>query len=308
MKLYPVVIFLFSFFLNLLSANFSAAQTPDSIPKFPPTGHVRYTLTTDSIVREVFAIVAQKHIDQLPIGERIAAIGKIFLEKPYIEKSLEVGSDKDEVICSLQGFDCVTFFESIWALARLAKNPTLGTSYHFGLELAKTRYRDFEGFSSRLHYTCDYFYENAKRGLLKEMTKTIGGSEAKREKKTIDFMTKHPDLYPQLADDPVMVMKMDSIEKMINARGGYYYIPKEDVEDIEKGIMTGDLIGITTSFSGIDCSHTGIAIREKDGRIHFMHASSATQKVIISPVPLAEYLAGNKKQTGIMIYRPVDVK
>ena len=172
------------------------------------------------------------------------------------------------------------------------------------------RYRDGirNGYQTRLHYTSDYFYDNAKRGNLKEMTKIIGGSDAKLEKKQINFMTMHPNYYPQLKDDPSMVAKMDSIEKTINARGGFYYIPKEDVEDNEKGIHTGDLIGITTSVPGIDCSHTGIAIRQKDGRVHFMHASSAMHKVIISPAPLAEYLAGNSKQTGIMIFRPVEAK
>jgi hypothetical protein len=228
----------------------------DSIPKFPSTGHIRYTLATDSTLRTVYAIIKEKHIADLPIGERIAAIGKIFLEKPYIDKSLEVGSDKDEVICNLQGFDCVTFFESVWALARLAKSTIPFSSYGLGIELSQTRYRDFNGFSSRLHYTSDYFYVNTQRGLLQEMTKKVGGDDAKLETKTINFMTKHPNSYQQLKYDIAMNAKIDSTEKIINARGGFYYIPKEDVEDNEKGIHTGDLLGITTSIPGIDCSHT----------------------------------------------------
>jgi hypothetical protein len=286
---------------------------------------------TDSILHTTIALIHNKHFEKLPIGDRIAAIGKLFLGKPYIDKSLEVGNDVEEVVCNLEGFDCVTFFESIWALARLANKHSSDTSnlmFVYGDELARTRYRerpccDYErgqppskgGFQSRLHYTSDYFYRNAnlhyangELALLQEMTKEIGGSDAKLEKKPINFMTSHPSLYKQLKDDPSMVAKMDSIEKMINARGGFYYIPKEDVEDNEKGIHTGDLIGITTSIPGIDCSHTGIAIREKDGRVHFMHASSAMHKVIISPMPLADYLAGNSKQTGIMIYRPLEPK
>jgi len=291
----------------------------------------KFSPATDSILHAIIDLSHKKHFEKLPIGDRIAAIGKLFLGTPYIDKSLEVGNDKDEVVCNLEGFDCVTFFESIWALARLAKKHSSDTSnlmFIYGEELRMTRYRDVPccdyetgikgspgGFPTRLHYTSDYFYRNSnlryangELALLKEMTKEIGGSDAKLEKKKINFMTTHPSLYKQLANDPAMVAKMDSIEKMIGARGGFYYIPKEDVEDNEKGIHTGDLIGITTSIPGIDCSHTGIAIKEKDGRIHFMHASSAMHKVIISPMPLADYLKGNAKQTGIMVYRPVEAK
>jgi hypothetical protein len=171
------------------------------------------------------------------------------------------------------------------------------------------------GFSSRLHYTSDYFYRDAELHyangepvFLKEMTQTIGKKYAILETKPINFMTTHPNLYKQLKDDPAMVTKMDSIEKMIAARGGFYYIKKENVEKIESGIEDGDLIGITTSIAGIDCSHTGIAVRGKDHRIHFLHASSAMHKVIISEMPLAEYLANNSKQTGIIIYRPLEAK
>jgi len=254
--------------------------------------------------------IDKRHIPALPIGERIAAMGKLLLDRPYFDRTLETTTDEGETVCNLLGFDCVTFFETSWALATTFKKYPMPGIPQLKGELENHRYRDGKrnGYQSRLHYTSDYFYDNARRGNLKEMTKSIGGKDAILEKKQVNFMTKHAKLYKQLRNDSVMVQKMDSIEKILASRGGFYYIPKEDVEDIEKGIRTGDLIGITTSIPGIDCSHTGIAIREKDGKVHFMHASSTSQKVIISPMTLAEYLEGNAKQTGIMIYRPVEVK
>ncbi len=266
--------------------------------------------TSEYDFNNLIATIKEKDIDTLAIGLRMSAVAKLLLDKPYIEKSLEVTNDESITVCNLLGFDCVTFFETTWALTTTIKTSYAHTFSDYTKALTNHRYRDGnrDGFQSRLHYTSDYFFDNAKRGNLQEMTKIIGGSDAKLEKKQINFMTTHPKYYPQLTGDPQMIGKMDSIEKMINARGGFYYIPKEDVEDIEKGIHTGDLIGITTSVPGIDCSHTGIAIREKDGRIHFMNASSVMHKVIISAVPLSEYLAGNSKQTGIMIYRPLEGK
>jgi hypothetical protein len=40
-----------------------------------------------------------------------------------------------------------------------------------------------------------------------------------------------------------------------------------------------------------------------DGRIHFMHAPIVGKKVQITEKPLADYIAGNKKQNGIMVLR-----
>ncbi len=68
----------------------------------------------------------------------------------------------------------------------------------------------------------------------------------------------------------------DSIE-----RRQIYYIPKSHVKAIASKIRNGDILGITTSLEGMDCSHTGIAIW-KDGELRFMHAPVPGAKVQIT--------------------------
>ena len=99
--------------------------------------------------------------------------------------------------------------------------------------------------------------------------------------------------------------EIKKIEDNINSRS-YYYIPEDDIEKIEDKIQSGDILGITTSIEGLDISHTGIAYCVDDGRIHLLHAPNVGYKVQISEKPLADYLKGNKKQTGIMVLRPLE--
>jgi hypothetical protein len=55
----------------------------------------------------------------------------------------------------------------------------------------------------------------------------------------------------------------------------------------------------------MDIAHTGIAIRQHGG-LYFMHAPIMGSRVMITAKTLAEYLAGNKKQLGIMVARPLE--
>ena len=118
-------------------------------------------------------------------------------------------------------------------------------------------------------------------------------------------MSTHTSSYKQLKTNPTFVKEIKEIENVINARD-YYYIPQESIQQIESKIQNGDILGITTNITGLDISHTGIAYRTDDGRIHLMHAPNVGYKVQISEKPLAEYIKGNKKQTGIMVLRPLD--
>lgn len=274
-------------------------------------GTPRYlTGQEQSIFENILLQGTQKNLLSQSIGLRVVGYGKLLLGNPYVDKTLEVNGSSESLVCNLHGFDCVTFFENAWTFARTVKINVNPTSSDFTKQLRTIRYRKgtLDGYASRLHYTSDYFYDNAERGNLKEMTSQIGSKYAVLETKPINFMSTHSSSYKQLENNEGMLKRIEFHERELESRGGFYYIKKENVAKVEKGIEDGDLIGITTSIPGIDCSHTGIAVRGDDGRVHLMHASSSMKKVIISDVPLADYLAGNAKQTGIIVYRPLEVE
>ena len=70
-------------------------------------------------------------------------------------------------------------------------------------------------------------------------------------------------------------------------------------------IRDGDIIALATQIPGLDVTHTGIAIRGDDGRIHLLHASTEG-RVKVSEEPLADYLEGIKGNTGILVVRPLE--
>ena len=224
-------------------------------------------------------------------------IGQWFLETPYVEKTLEIPGP-EQLVIDLQGVDCTTYVETVVTLARMAemKNFSMET---FEKELEALRYRTEknEGYPSRLHYFSDWIYENGQKGILKDITQEIGGSPYPNAP---SFMSENPKFYRQLAD-PVNLTEIKTTEMAIKDRS-YFYLPKAEISKLEKNIQSGDLIAITTSMPNLDIVHTGFAI-EKNGRIHLLHASSKSMQVEISEKPLADYLAANKSQSGIMVAR-----
>ncbi len=263
----------------------------------------------DSIFAAKIKQAKAEKIDTLPIGESVAAMGKLFLGTPYVAHTLDSGATKEQLVVNLRGFDCVTFYENMLAFARIIKkypNPTMG---NFRDELKHLRYRDgrIDGFHSRLNYTIDYFYDACHKEILCDVTRFVGGKYVTHDNREINFMTGHRSLYKQLANNDAEFSAMQKVESKILARKDFDYILKDDVPAVDFKIQTGDIVGITTNIEGLDCSHTGIAVRMQDGRIHFMHASSLMGKVIISEESLDEYMMHSNHQTGILIGRPQNV-
>ena len=262
-----------------------------------------YTQKDVEIFKNLINKAQQDSLQNESIGKIIVEIGKQFIGSDYIAHSLEVG-DNEDIVVNLRKFDCTTFLDNSLVLARLIKsNDTSFTDYT--KELTKERYRNgkLNQYPSRLHYFTDWIYDAEKRGLIKNISKEIGG---KLYCKKIFFMSKNYKLYKQLSNEKFLE-EIKQTEKEINKRK-YYYVSKEMISKVEDKIKTGDLIAITTSVEGLDIAHVGIAIRMEDGRIHYLHAPNIGQKVKISEKPLSDYLMGNNAQTGIMVARALEPK
>lgn len=260
-----------------------------------------YTQKDVDVCNSKFNLAVDQKLSSLSINQVIIEIGKSFLGTEYVAFTLEKG-DEEKLVINLTGLDCYIFLETSLAFSRCIKNGK--TSFEdFQKEVANLRYRDgkLKEYPSRLHYFSDWIYDMDKRGIGKDITKEIGG---KTYVKKINFMTTHIDSYKQLKNNSRFVEEMVQIENEISSRN-YYYIPQAEIESAESKIQSGDIIGITTNVEGMDIAHTGIAIRMEDGRIHFMHAPIVGKKVQITEEPLADYIKGNKKQTGIMVLRPL---
>lgn len=264
---------------------------------FLTQGQTVCTLESRMRLDSILTSLPQREASEASLNDLVLDIGLRFLHTPYVEKTLEVEGDEPLVI-NLTGLDCTTYLESVVTLARMAKLG-LSTFAEYAQQLEFLRYRNGERahYPSRLHYFSDWIYENEQKGILKDITQEIGGKVYANK---VGFMSANPQYYPQLSDE-AYVGQIREAEQEIATRQ-YYYLPKALVQSHEQGIQPGDLIAITISMNNLDITHVGIAV-EQAGRIHLLHASSASKQVEISAKPLSEYLMSHKSQSGIMVCR-----
>lgn len=233
-------------------------------------------------------------------GTTMVNIGKSFMQTPYVAKTLEIG-DTETLVVNLQGLDCTTFVENVLAFSLLLRQQEMSfDAYLKNLEIIRYKDGALDGYASRLHYFSEWIANNAEKGLLKDITGEIGGAAITKD---INFMSTHRDLYPFLADD-VNFSKIKASENYLNSQS-ICVLAQDDIAANEHLIQTGDIIALATSINGLDVTHTGIATKEKDGRIHLLHASTGSMEVEVSKKPLADYLKGIKSNTGIMVARPL---
>jgi len=229
----------------------------------------------------------------------IKSVGESFIGTPYEAGTLDINM-KENLIIKLSGLDCVTFVENSLALSRLIRKQKL-TVDDFKEELKFIRYRQGkpDGYLSRLHYFTDWIYDNELKGIVKDVTKDIGG---KLLDKDINFMSTHTDSYKVLKKNPELVDELKLIEDEISRRE-MYYIPISKVEEKYDLLNDGDIIATVTAIDGLDVTHTGL-IYKSSGETKFLHASLKNKEVIITSGELYSYLKSIKKCTGIIIARP----
>jgi hypothetical protein len=254
-----------------------------------------------------FDFAVSQKLTEKPINEVIVEIGKTFIGTDYAGHVIEQPGD-EHLIVNMRALDCVSFYENSLVLARCIKMKKF-TFDDYKAQLQFIRYRggSINGYPSRLHYTTDYWYDNERKGVLRIVTKElIGEKNLQPIPKPINFMSTHRSAYRQLENEK-FYQEIIEQENEINTRE-MLFLPKGNMHMYADQIPTGSLIGITTNMPGMDISHTGIAIRLENGKLHFMHAPNVGYKVQISDVPMHDYLARNAKQTGIIIAQALEPK
>jgi Protein of unknown function (DUF1460) len=244
----------------------------------------------------------------LPIGERTAAVGQALVGTRYKHFTLEIDNRIESPSVNFQGVDCWTFFEIALSFARMLNEPesnwTPERLLHY-IELDRYRGGECTGdYLSRLHYLEDWLYDNNRRGLVEDLTRDLGGRSVPHSAREMTVGWRH---YRYLAANRSLLGPLARMEANVSSRP-LYEIPKDRVAGIESKLRSGDIIGIISRDGrGLrSTAHVGLALRTKDGVLHFMHASSPSNygRVVVDS-ELSKYLYRYRSDSGILVARPL---
>lgn len=241
----------------------------------------------------------------------------LFLDVPYVGGTLENndGQGNERLVINLRELDCVTLVENVTALCQLIRLQQGVEAYPYMIALLRYRGGDMGDYTTRLHYTTEWLLDNQRMGLVEDLTPRYSHLPSGHD---IHFMTWNADLYPMLVAHPDFVGKMEQIQQRLNEMDTTCFIPKalvreegialfpERLAEARESLVTrlseGDIIMIDTAVEGMDIGHLGFA-HYQDGRLHLLHASSSGRRVMVSPEPLCDYLAGIRRFTGIRVVK-----
>ncbi len=208
-----------------------------------------------------------------PIGQRMKTISAWLLGYPYIANPLIGSATEPEVfVARLDGFDCVTFMETVLALASASNIE------EFLKHLREIRYEGGEvAWQKRLHYTTEWAKYNIRAGRLANL---VRGADAVTRIKWLNF----------LPDYPARVVK-------------FRYFPKRKLSKIGRRLKDGDLIFFVSTRKGLDTFHTGLIFRDGD-RLLLRHAARSRGQVVEQE--LTEFVKANR-MSGFIVVRPREV-
>lgn len=284
---------------NLLASGLSSLAAPllNRLPQLPPE-----RFRGEEVLERIAAKAKAGDWAKLPIGERMGHIGLELVGTPYKAFTLETEEPKEYCTVDLLGLDCVTFFESCLNMARIL--PGGLTRDRLIAAIRQTRYRGGQqgDYTTRLHYTMDWFYDNEKKGIVKDLTPSLPGAEPFLQK--VGYMSTHPANYKQLKANPSEVPAISRFENAINARSKSF-IPTAAVAGVEPLLQTGDIIGLCATQEGIDIAHTGMAYRNDAGVLCFFDATNAPGRNDVRVGARLSERLSPKSHTGIVVARPL---
>lgn len=233
-------------------------------------------------------------------GKLLLAIASEFTGNRYVAGTLEKESN-EPLIINTQEVDCTTFVEQALAIyATIKEGKRSFAAVCTNLQRIRYRGGTRNGYASRLHYISQWIADSAKQGLIKEINY---GPIAGEQQMSLHYMSSHPASYKQLHEDSALVKEIEKWERPL--RGvTVKLIHKKELNRTtdELPIKDGDVIALTTNIDGLDVTHVGFAFW-KNGKLHLLHASSASEMVIKDEKTLYEYQRNRKSQTGIRVFR-----
>lgn len=297
----------FPFLLVALSIGMLVQASP-ATPGAETTPPAETALSLDdpdsAAVRAFQRVIDRARAERLherPFGDIMQRVGLYFRGVPYVAGMLDE-PDEERLVVAFDGYDCVTFVETVLALARgiAVRDYTYPT---FAEHLRDQRYRDgvLDGYCSRLHYFSEWIANNEVRGTVDDVTRALGGV---RLQKQLTFMSTHRNSYARLVESDSLFRGIQQMEARL-ADLPLYHVPQSQIRAVYDQLEPGDILAFTTSIEGLDVSHTGLVYAHEDGSKGVLHASLAGDEVMVSP-DLQRYVENNEIQTGIVVARPVD--
>lgn len=191
---------------------------------------------------------------------------------PYEAHGLVGSVDEPELFtASLERFDCVTYVETVLALARAAEPAG------FAEELRRIRYDGSRvEWPRRNHYMTDWVRRNARAGLVRPVA---AGALATRKEKLLNAVPGLP-----------------------ARRAKFSCVPKARFRAFEPRLKNGDILLFASTKAGLDVFHCGLLVR-KDESWKLRHASQSAGLVI--ETELAAFLRANR-MAGLVAVRPLE--
>ena len=205
------------------------------------------------------------------IATRVESISGRYLGYPYLAHPLVGSADTPEIFShSLQGFDCVTYIETVVALA-------YAKTHNFAPILKKLRYSDGKvDWRRRNHYMTELLNKNLRQGLIARVGRPW---ETTRKSRVLNVV---PGLPPR--------------------RQSFSCIPKRRFSAVQSAVRSGDLIFFASTRAHLDVFHCGILIRQGSTWV-LRHASRRRGCVVDQD--LQSFFKENR-MAGVMLARPID--
>ena len=244
----------------------------------------------------------------LPIGRRTTTVARALVGTTYGNYTLEIDDHVESPSVNLTCLDCWTFYETSLAFSRMIHSKPAPWNeadlLHF-VEMERYRGGQCTGsYLSRMHHLEEVFYDNERRGLGRNITRSLGGVPVRRDIQEMQVAWRS---YRYLRNNPSLRTGIARVESRVSQLP-VNYIPKGRVARIESELQDGDILAIACADQSGYTSHVGMALRD-GSTCRFMHATSSRDKGrrCIIDRRISQYLAEKYDHLGLIVFRPYEV-